>query len=156
MTTYFFLLTCCWLSSNTPLFIHLSPDQQSPSSNYWKVERSDFNLIKKNLRTFVKENVNPNHTILKNWNDYTIQVVGATSFENEPVIFINAYCESPNKSIIELNKDPRINIAPINEQTQLVDTVDGGACYFNVWFDPISKTFTGFTTNEWGKTYPEK
>ena len=96
----------------------------------WTVSKSLREEIRDGLVSFVDSRARAEHANLHAWPSYSFQVQGQTH-EGRRVVFINAFCTKPPKDALQ----------------QFVLVRDGGACYFQVYYDPDHKQFVDLTFN---------
>ena len=99
----------------------------------WQPAPADVQVIRSQVRTFVEREALKQHLRLERWESYTFQYQG-THLHGHRVVLANAFCEPP----------------PAYATKQLVAVEDGGPCYFQLWWDPLKKSFVGILFNGFG------
>jgi hypothetical protein len=76
------------------------------------------------LRQFVAQQAAARHRQLPKWSSYTFQYQGQQA-DGKQFILINAFCVKPEPNV----------------RTQMYFVDDGGPCFFNVKYNPVTKQF---------------
>ena len=96
----------------------------------WRPAPGDVQRIRSQVRAFVDHEALKQHLRLERWERYTFQYQGIL-LHGKRIVFVNAFCEPP----------------PSDATTQFVTVDDGGPCYFQLWWDPLKKSFVGIEFN---------
>lgn len=100
-------------------------------SGAWTPSLEILSKIKANLKEFVEPQAASQMQPISDWDRYVFQYYG-TVLGGEKVVEIHAFCsiEEPNKLTQELYM-----------------VLDGGSCYFQLFYHPNSEEFTGLQIN---------
>ena len=96
----------------------------------WTPATTDIAPVKAQLQNYVRQEAKSKGATLPAWGRYTFQYYGQ-SLHGRRIIFVNAFCSKP----------------PPNAHRQLVVVLDGGACYFQAYWDSATQSFAGVQFN---------
>jgi hypothetical protein len=96
----------------------------------WQPTALDMVEAESQIESYVAREASLAKRTLPNWSSYTFQYQGQ-EFHGKPVVLVNAFCSAP----------------PPNAATQMLMVFDGGPCYFQARWDPISKTYISVVFN---------
>ena len=104
-------------------------------SPFWTPTQKQISLLESLLPLFLKSNPPKYDKPVSNPLDYGCQYVGVTK-NGEKLIFLNAFCPS---FIAETSNKYWFK--------QRVMVLDGGSCFFHVYFNPRTNKFSGLQYN---------
>ena len=90
----------------------------------WTPEQTAAAQLRAALQPYVAAHASDQHRALQPWSSYSFQYQGRGS-ANGKFIFINAFCSPPDPYAAK----------------RFVQVLDGGTCYFELKYNPKSKTF---------------
>ena len=94
----------------------------------WQPSTSVVAEARSHLATYAKQQASSKGLALRTWSSYTFQYQGHTLPKSgRRVVYVNAFCTPP----------------PSYAAQEFVRITDGGACYFEAYYDPASKRFIG-------------
>ncbi|KZC22520.1 hypothetical protein RHOFW104T7_00255 [Rhodanobacter thiooxydans] len=90
----------------------------------WTPDQDVAAQLRATLQQYVVARASDQHRELQSWSSYSFQYQGRGSADGK-FIFINAFCESPDAYAAK----------------RFVQVLDGGTCYFELKYNPKTKTF---------------
>lgn len=106
----------------------------SPVLEYWTPTEMDILSLEDALVPYLQQELTPDHYAYKIIDDlprYKRQYLGITLIQGQPLIYANYFCTE----VFD------------NWQDHFVVVDDGGACFFQVIYDPLHKTFSQLSIN---------
>lgn len=90
----------------------------------WQPNDQQVEEARSQIMPYVSSQASMSRQRLNTWSEYSFQYQGR-QWRGKQVIYVNAFCSEP----------------PPTVATQMVQVFDGGACYFNAYWDPIEKIY---------------
>jgi hypothetical protein len=90
----------------------------------WTPEQGVTSQLQSTLQPYVVAHASAQHLALQPWSSYSFQYQGRGSADGK-FIFINAFCSSPDAYAAK----------------RFLQVLDGGTCYFELKYNPKTKTF---------------
>ncbi len=97
----------------------------------WEPDSQMLNDIKIHIESYVKRQAKAQKRELKKWKSYTFQYQGWEA-NGRKYVFINALCKHTEDGSLD---------------KEIIAVCDGGSCFFNLKYDPVSREFFGLIIN---------
>jgi hypothetical protein len=94
------------------------------SGGTWTPDQGSVAQLQAALQPYVVTHASDQHRKLQPWSSYSFQFQGRGNAAGK-FIFINAFCSAPDT----------------NSAKQFLQVLDGGTCYFELKYNPKTKTF---------------
>jgi hypothetical protein len=96
----------------------------------WNPDAQQVTQARSQLESYISRSARLAGETLPAWDSYTFQYQGREQ-GGKQVIVVNAFCGTP----------------PTFADVEWVEVFDGGACYFNAYWDPVEKVYVSVQFN---------
>jgi hypothetical protein len=106
------------------------PDLGDP---YWRPAADEVNLVRRGLAPYLRRQSDPRaRPIAAGLGEYTLQIAGVDGPDGKPLLVVNGFCDF---------------IHPVDWRTTWVRYQDGGACFFQAYWERETRHFRGYAIN---------